>query len=100
VSDMRSLVIMRKFGYPVIFDATHSIQLPGGMGNASGGEREMALPLARAAVATGCDGLFLEVHETPEKGLSDAATMLPFADLSALVDQVLAIHAVVQAGRG
>ena len=100
VSDMRSLVIMRKFGYPVIFDATHSVQLPGGQGNASGGEREMAPPLARAAVATGCDGLFLEVHETPEKGLSDAATMLPFADLSALVDQVLAIHAVVQAGRG
>ncbi len=98
VSDMRSLVIMRKFGYPVIFDATHSVQLPGGQGNASGGEREMAPPLARAAVATGCDGLFLEVHETPEKGLSDAATMLPFADLSALVDQVLAIHAVVQAG--
>lgn len=98
VADMRSLVIMRKFGYPVIFDATHSVQLPGGMGNASGGEREMALPLARAAVATGCDGLFLEVHETPEKGLSDAATMLPFADLSALVDQVLAIHAVVQTG--
>lgn len=100
VSDMRSLVIMRKFGYPVIFDATHSVQLPGGQGNASGGEREMAPPLARAAVATGCDGLFLEVHETPGKGLSDAATMLPFADLSALVDQVLAIHAVVQAGRG
>ena len=99
VSDMRSLVIMRKFGYPVIFDATHSVQLPGGQGNASGGEREMAPPLARAAVATGCDGLFLEIHETPEKGLSDAATMLPFADLSALVDQVLAIHAVVQAGR-
>lgn len=99
VSDMRSLVIMRTFGYPVIFDATHSVQLPGGQGNASGGEREMATPLARAAVATGCDGLFLEVHETPEKGLSDAATMLPFADLSALVDQVSAIHAVVQAGK-
>ncbi len=99
VSDMRSLVIMRTFGYPVIFDATHSVQLPGGQGNTSGGEREMAPPLARAAVATGCDGLFLEVHETPEKGLSDAATMLPFADLSTLVDQVLAIHAVVQAGR-
>ncbi len=99
VSDMRSLVIMRKFGYPVIFDATHSVQLPGGQGNASGGEREMAPPLARAAVATGCDGLFLEVHEAPEKALSDAATMLPFADLPALVDQVLAIHAVVQSRR-
>ncbi|MBI5308123.1 MAG: 3-deoxy-8-phosphooctulonate synthase [Planctomycetes bacterium] len=99
VSDMRSLVIMRKFGYPVIFDATHSVQLPGGQGHASGGEREMSSPLARAAVATGCDGLFLEVHETPEKALSDAATMLPFADLPALVDQVLEIHAVVQSKR-
>jgi len=96
VSDMRSLIIMRKFGYPVIFDATHSVQLPGSQGNASGGEREMVPPLARAAIATGCDGLFLEVHETPEKALSDAATMLPFADLPALVDQVLGIHAVVQ----
>ena len=99
VSDMRSLVIMRKFGYPVIFDATHSVQLPGGQGHTSGGEREMAPPLARAAVATGCDGLFLEVHETPEKALSDATTMLSLSDLPALVDQVLAIHAVVQTKR-
>ena len=76
VSDMRSLVIMRELGYPVIYDATHSIQLPGGQGNVSGGERNMIIPLARAAVATGCDGLFLEVHENPEKALSDAATML------------------------
>jgi len=72
VSDMRSLVIMRELGYPVIYDATHSVQLPGGQGNASGGERNMVAPLARAAVATGCDGVFLEVHETPEKALSDA----------------------------
>ena len=92
---MRSLVIMRELGYPVIYDATHSVQLPGGQGNVSGGERNMVMPLARAAVATGCDGLFLEVHENPEQALSDAATMLPIKDLSNLLEQVLAIHRVV-----
>ena len=77
VSDMRSLVIMRELGYPVIYDATHSVQkLPRVQGNASRGERNMVIPLARAVVATGCDGLFLEVHENPELALSDAATML------------------------
>ena len=96
VSDMRSLVIMRELGYPVIYDATHSVQLPGGQGNASGGERNMVAPLARAAVATGCDGVFLEVHETPEKALSDASTILPLKDLSVLLKQVLEIHKVVQ----
>lgn len=96
VSDMRSLVIMRELGYPVIYDATHSVQLPGGQGNASGGERNMVAPLARAAVATGCDGVFLEVHETPEKALSDASTMLPLKNLSVLLKQVLEIHKVVQ----
>jgi len=95
VSDMRSLVIMRELGYPVIYDATHSIQLPGGQGNVSGGERNMVIPLARAAVATGCDGLFLEVHENPEKALSDAATMLSIEALPNLIDQVLEIHRVV-----
>ena len=96
VSDMRSLVIMRELGYPVIFDATHSVQLPGGGGNVSGGERNMVVPLARAAVATGCDGLFLEVHEFPEKALSDAATMLSIDDLPGLIEQVVEIHKVVQ----
>ncbi|BBO17921.1 3-deoxy-8-phosphooctulonate synthase [Candidatus Brocadia pituitae] len=95
VSDMRSLVIMRESGYPVIYDATHSVQLPGGQGNVSGGERKMIVPLARAAIAAGCDGLFLEVHETPETALSDAATMLPLQDLSCLIEQVLEIHKVV-----
>ncbi|HHT9144906.1 MAG: 3-deoxy-8-phosphooctulonate synthase [Candidatus Brocadiaceae bacterium] len=95
VSDMRSLVIMRELGYPVIYDATHSVQLPGGQGNVSGGERNMVMPLARAAVATGCDGLFLEVHENPEKALSDAATMLSIEALPNLIDQVLEIHRVV-----
>jgi 2-dehydro-3-deoxyphosphooctonate aldolase (KDO 8-P synthase) len=96
VSDMRSLVIMRGLGYPVIYDATHSVQLPGGQGNVSGGERNMVVPLARAAVATGCDGLFIEVHETPEKALSDAATMLSVKDLPFLIEQVLEIHRIVQ----
>ncbi len=95
VSDMRSLVIMREFGYPVIYDATHSVQLPGGQGSVSGGERDMVIPLARAAVAAGCDGLFLEVHETPEKALSDASTMLPLKDLPHLIEQALEIHRVV-----
>lgn len=95
VSDMRSLVIMRELGYPVIYDATHSVQLPGGQGNVSGGERNMVMPLARAAVASGCDGLFLEVHENPEKALSDAATMLSIEALPNLIDQVLEIHRVV-----
>ena len=95
VSDMRSLVIMRELGYPVIYDATHSVQLPGGQGNVSGGERNMVIPLARAAVATGCDGLFLEVHENPEKALSDAATMLSIEALPNLIDHVLEIHRVV-----
>lgn len=95
VSDMRSLVIMGELGYPVIYDATHSVQLPGGHGNVSGGERNMVMPLARAAVATGCDGLFLEVHENPEKALSDAATMLSIEALPNLLDQVLEIHRVV-----
>lgn len=96
VSDMRSLVIMREFGYPVIYDATHSVQLPGGQGNVSGGERNMVIPLARAAIATGCDGLFLEVHDAPEKALSDAATMLSLKDLPYLIEQVLEIHQIVK----
>ncbi len=95
VSDMRSLVIMRELGYPVIYDATHSVQLPGGQGSVSGGERNMVIPLARAAVATGCDGLFLEVHENPGKALSDAATMLSIEALPNLLDQVLEIHRAV-----
>ncbi len=98
VSDMRSLVIMRELGYPVIYDATHSVQLPGGQGSVSGGERNMVVPLARAAVATGCDALFLEVHESPEKALSDAATMLPVKDLPHLIEQALEIHRIVQPG--
>ncbi|MBI2559586.1 MAG: 3-deoxy-8-phosphooctulonate synthase [Planctomycetes bacterium] len=92
VSDMRAIVIMKKLGYPVFYDATHSVQLPGGRGTSSGGECEMASPLAKAAVAAGCDGLFLEVHEHPEKALSDSATMLSFKMLLPLLKQVKQIH--------
>ena len=95
VSDMRSVVIMRELGYPVLYDATHSVQLPGGMGHASGGQREMVSPLARAAVAAGADGLFIEVHEAPEKALSDSATMLSVDQLLPLLEQVKKIRALL-----
>jgi 2-dehydro-3-deoxyphosphooctonate aldolase (KDO 8-P synthase) len=85
VADMRSLPILRKTGYPVIFDATHSVQLPGGAGTASGGDREMAVFLARAAVATGVDGLFFEVHPDPEKALCDGPNSLELARLPGLL---------------
>lgn len=96
VSDMRSLAIMRGFGYPVVFDATHSVQLPGGLGAASGGERPFVAVLARAAVAAGCDGLFLEVHERPERAPSDGATMVPLRDLERLLEPVLAIDRLLR----
>jgi len=91
VVDMRAFPILRSFGYPVVFDVTHSLQLPGGEGNQSGGMREFAAPLARAAVAAGVDGLFIEVHDNPEKALSDPATQLPLAQLKPLLSELLAI---------
>jgi 2-dehydro-3-deoxyphosphooctonate aldolase (KDO 8-P synthase) len=94
VSDMRSIVIMREFGYPVIFDATHSVQLPGGAGVSSGGQRQFVLPLARAAVAIGCDGLFLEVHENPDQAPSDGPNMVDFSMLEELLIQVKAIRGI------
>ena len=96
IVDMRALPTLRGFGYPVIFDATHSVQQPGGQGNSSGGQREFIPPLLRAAVAAGIDGLFLEVHPQPEKALSDAATMLPLADLRGLLQTAVAIDAIVK----
>ncbi len=96
VSDMRAIPIMKKFGYPIVFDATHSVQLPGGLGNASGGDRRMAIPLARAAVAAGCDGLFLEVHPQPDKALCDAASMLPLAWLPKFLEGIVAIFKTVR----
>jgi 2-dehydro-3-deoxyphosphooctonate aldolase (KDO 8-P synthase) len=86
VADMRSLPIMRALGWPVVFDATHSTQMPGAAGTASGGDRRMGPVLARAAVATGsCDGVFLETHPQPDKALSDAATQLSLAEVPALL---------------
>jgi 2-dehydro-3-deoxyphosphooctonate aldolase (KDO 8-P synthase) len=95
VNDMTGIPIMQGFGCPVVFDATHSTQQPGGLGSASGGQREMAPLLARAAVAAGVNGLFLEVHPEPEKGLSDAATMLPLEGLEGLVRACKGIFEIV-----
>jgi len=95
VTDFRSLGIMRDFGYPVIYDATHSVQLPGGKGNCSGGQREFVLGLSRAAIAFGCDGLFLEVHPDPDKGLCDASNMISLKDLDALLKQTKKIQTVL-----
>ncbi len=88
VVDMRSLVIMRKLGYPVVFDATHSVQLPGGGGSHSGGQPEFVPPLARAAVAVGVDGVFIETHPSPAKALSDASSMLPLDKLEPLLREL------------
>lgn len=97
VSDFRSLPIMARAGYPVVYDATHSVQLPGGLGGMSGGQREFIAPLARAAVAVGIDGLFMEVHEDPEHALSDSATVFPLAQLESLLHTLLALDATVKA---
>lgn len=95
VVDMRSLPVMRSFGCPVIYDATHSVQLPGGVGASSGGQREFIPPLARAAVAAGIDGLFLEVHPDPAKALCDGPNSLPLAEVESLMKQLLAIRQAV-----
>lgn len=92
--DMRSLVIMRNIGNPVVFDATHSVQLPGGNGSSSGGNREFVAPLARAAAAVGIDGLFLEVHPDPDHALSDGANSLELRNLRALLTVVRQLHEV------
>lgn len=96
VTDFRALPIMRGLGYPVIFDATHSVQLPGGAGSRSSGQREFIAPLARAAVATGCEGLFMEVHPDPDKALSDGPNMVPLAEVRSLLEQVVRIAAAIR----
>ena len=96
VSDMRAIPIMRGFGYPVIFDATHSVQWPGGAGDRSGGQSEMAPVLARAAVAAGCDGVFLETHPNPAKALSDGPTMIPLRDMPMVLETLCNIRKAVQ----
>ncbi len=95
VVDMRSLPVMRDLGYPVVFDATHSVQLPGGGGTKSSGQREFIAPLARAAAATGCDGFFMEVHPNPEEALSDGPNMVPLNKLKALLQQLLKVCQLV-----
>lgn len=92
VNDFRSLPIMRSFGYPVIFDATHSVQQPGGLGKASGGNREFVPYLAKAAVAVGCDGIFMEVHPQPEKAKSDGPNMLSISEVKNLLEKLLKIY--------
>lgn len=96
VSDFRSLPIMARTGYPIIYDATHSVQLPGGQGAMSGGQREFIAPLARAAIAVGVDGLFMEVHEDPVRALSDSATVFPLAELESFLHVLLALDALVK----
>ena len=93
VVDFRSLPQLQSFGCPVIFDATHSVQQPGGQGGTSGGQREYVAPLARAAVAVGVDGLFMEIHPNPDKALSDGPNMLPLHRLEPLLKQLIAIRA-------
>ncbi len=98
VVDYRSLPQLRDLGCPVIFDATHSVQQPGGRGTSSGGQREFVAPLARAAMAVGVDGLFMEVHPDPENALSDGPNMVPLHRLEALLQQLLAIRAPLAEG--
>jgi 2-dehydro-3-deoxyphosphooctonate aldolase (KDO 8-P synthase) len=96
VVDMRGLAIMRRIGFPVVFDATHSVQLPGASGSSSGGQPEFIPPLARAAVGAGVDGLFVEVHDHPERALSDGANALRLDRLGPLLESLRAIHAIVE----
>jgi 2-dehydro-3-deoxyphosphooctonate aldolase (KDO 8-P synthase) len=98
VVDMRSFPIMRASGYPVVFDATHSVQLPGGQGESSGGQREFVEYLSRAAVAAGIDGIFMEVHEDPDKALCDGPNSIPLSELALLLKKLRAIDALVKQG--
>jgi 2-dehydro-3-deoxyphosphooctonate aldolase (KDO 8-P synthase) len=99
VADMRSLVVLRQTGCPVIYDVTHSLQLPGGLGASSGGQREYIPPLARAGVAAGIDGLFMEVHPDPDSALCDGPNSQPLKDLRPLLEQLMAVDNVVKAQR-
>jgi 2-dehydro-3-deoxyphosphooctonate aldolase (KDO 8-P synthase) len=96
VVDMRSIPIMKSFGFPVIFDATHSVQLPGGAGDRSSGQREFAPVLAKAAVAAGADGLFIETHPEPDKALSDGPNMIPLNEMPSLLNTLVKIQEAVK----
>ena len=95
VADMRSLYWMRELGYRAVFDATHSVQRPGGLGATTGGDGKLAPVLARAAVAAGCDGVFIETHINPAEAFSDGPNQVPLADLAALLKQLMALHEIV-----
>jgi 2-dehydro-3-deoxyphosphooctonate aldolase (KDO 8-P synthase) len=97
IVDIRSIAVMKSFGFPVVFDATHSVQLPGGLGSSSGGQREFVEHLARAAVAAGADGLFLEVHPDPDSALCDGPNSLPLDQVRPLLTLLKEIHRMVQA---
>ena len=99
VVDMRSFPIMREFGVPIVFDVTHSLQLPGGLGHATGGQSEYIEPLARAGVACGVDAVFMEVHEAPERALSDGPNALPLARMAPLLSTLRDLHALVRRDR-
>jgi 2-dehydro-3-deoxyphosphooctonate aldolase (KDO 8-P synthase) len=94
VADMRSLPILKRAGCPVVFDATHSVQLPGGGGDRSGGQREFAPVLARCALMAGADGIFVETHPRPDRALSDGPNMIPLAEMPALVNSLRKVHAL------
>jgi 2-dehydro-3-deoxyphosphooctonate aldolase (KDO 8-P synthase) len=96
VADMRSIPIMRQFGVPVIFDATHAVQLPGGGGDKSSGQREFAPVLARAAVAAGADGVFVETHPDPEQALSDGPNMIPLHELPGVLRTLVKVYEAVR----
>lgn len=96
VVDMRSFPILQKLGYPVVFDVTHSVQLPGGQGHASGGQPEFIEPLARAGVAAGVDGIFLEIHDNPAAALSDGANALPLSQLAGLLTRLKELSTLVR----
>ena len=96
VADMRSIPILRRFGFPVIFDATHSVQLPGGGGDRSGGQREFAPVLARCALAAGASGVFIETHPEPARALSDGPNMIPLAEMPALLKNLLRVYSAVE----
>jgi len=100
VVDMRSFPILKKMGYPVVLDVTHSVQLPGGEGKASGGQPEFIEPLARAGTAAGVDGLFLEVHENPAQALSDGTNALPLDQLKSLLQKVMSLASLVRTWSG
>ena len=95
VADMRSIPLMKSFGSPVIFDATHSVQLPGGGGDKSSGQREFAPVLARAALAVGADGLFIETHPHPDKALSDGPNMIPLGEMAAILKNLTRVFEAV-----